>query len=116
MKAMASFVSPSGNVMTKLPDHLPVRSSAASSTGARSRTKPTMPTSFFIVISFVTYMKLDSHWHTNRRPGWFQFATARGAEDDHTLPSKALVRILLMEHQVSLSLYNQRPKQTHKRL
>src|SRR5215470_1315747 len=89
MKAMESFVSPSGNVMTKLPDHLPVMSSAASSTGARSRTKLTTLASLFIVISFATCKKLDTHRHTNRHPGWFQFSAAsdgeRGSQNRATL-------------------------------
>src|SRR5262249_40591554 len=77
MKALESFVSPSEDEMTKLPDHLPVRSSAAIRAGARNRTPPEKRNiRLSIVISFVNCTELD----TNRRPGWFQASTARGTD------------------------------------
>src|SRR5262245_59182459 len=81
MKAVESFVSPSENVMTKLPDHLPVKSSAAIRDGARNRTPPEKRNiRLSIVISFVKYTELDTNRHTNRRPGWFQISTASGTD------------------------------------
>ena len=32
------------------------------------------------MISFVKGVELDTNRHTNRRPGWFQFSTARGTD------------------------------------
>src|SRR5215475_10217278 len=81
MKAVESFVSPSENVMMKLPDHLPVKSSAAIRTGARNRTPPEKRNiRLSIVVSFALCMELDTNRHTNRRPGWFQVSTARGTD------------------------------------
>src|SRR5262245_32270674 len=81
MKALASFVSPSENVMTKLPDHLPVKSSADIRAGARSRTPPEKRNvRLSIVISFVMCMEPDTNWHTSRRPAWFQVSAASGSE------------------------------------
>src|SRR5262245_9530251 len=79
MKAVESFVSTfesEVNVITKLPDHLPVRSSAAIRDGARNRTPPAKRNiRLSIAISFVKGTELDTNRHTNRRPGWFQVCT-----------------------------------------
>src|SRR5262245_18937395 len=81
MKAMASFFSPSGDVMTKLPDHLPVKSSADIRAGARSRTPPEKRNvRQSIVISFVTCIEPDTNWHTCWQSAWFQFSAARGTD------------------------------------